>query len=156
MYPANIGSLSIEQHIEILLTNYEYYFGENLLPADLSIVDAVEYSWNASFVIVSHGVQADPVFNFANKQALELFEMHFNGFTKLPSRKSAEQPSRLDRKRLLDEVLEYGCISDYTGVRISSTGRRFFIKNARVWNLYDEDQAFYGQAASFKSWAYLN
>ncbi|OYV22270.1 MAG: hypothetical protein CG442_1368, partial [Methylococcaceae bacterium NSO1] len=53
------------------------------------------------------------------------------------------------------EVTEKGYIDHYQGVRISSTGKRFLIKNAVVWNLIDKNQGIKGQAAWFDQWAYL-
>ena len=40
--------------------------------------------------------------------ALELFEMNFEQFIKLPSRKSAEAPNREERRRLLEAVSKQG------------------------------------------------
>ncbi|HEY0234301.1 MAG TPA: MEKHLA domain-containing protein, partial [Afipia sp.] len=53
----------------------------------------------------------------------------------LPSRLSAEAPERAERQRLLDAVARDGFISNYKGVRISKSGRRFWIENAIVWQL---------------------
>ena len=48
-----------------------------------------------------------------------------------------------------------GFVDDYSGVRISATGRRFFIEKATVWNVRDERGEFAGQAAMFRHWEYL-
>lgn len=42
---------------------------------------------------MSHGLEVDPVFNYANQCALDLFEMTWEDFIKLPSRLSAEADS---------------------------------------------------------------
>jgi len=52
-------------------------------------------------------------------------------------------------------VRENGFIDDYSGIRISSTGRRFHIRQAIVWNVLDEDGRYAGQAATFSSWEFL-
>ena len=106
----------------------------------------------APFAVVSHDSAADPVFNYANKTALDLFGMTWEEFTSLPSRRSAEIPERAERARLLAEVRSKGFIGNYTGVRISKSGRRFRIANATVWNLADEDGTPRGQAAMFAKW----
>ena len=49
-----------------------------------------------------------------------------------------------------------GYIADYSGVRISRTGRRFRIAEAIVWNLLTPDQKPCGQAAMFSSWTFLD
>ena len=153
--PTVIGLRSADRHAEILQANYQRYFSEALITSMNAPTSAVEALWCADFAIVSHGVEADPIFNFANQTALELFELSFCMFTTLPSRKSAETVSQTERDTLLAEVSKNGCIENYTGVRVSSTGKRFFIENARVWNLYDSNADYYGQAAMFKSWKRL-
>ncbi len=152
--PETVGFKKAEEHVEILLKNYEKYFSESIISVD-DPSNALKKLWNADFVIVSHGIEPDPIFNFGNKTALSLFELDFFEFTQLPSRKSAEKISQIERDELLAEVTKSGCIKNYTGVRISSTGKRFFIENAKVWNLYDETSAYYGQAAMFRSWKNL-
>ncbi len=111
-----------------------------------------ERLWNAPCVIVAHGNEADPVFFYGNRMALEVFAMDFAGFTRLPSRYSAEPLERDERARLLERVGRDGFIDDYAGVRISASGQRFRIKQAVVWNLIDEQGICHGQAASFDHW----
>jgi hypothetical protein len=96
------------------------------------------------------------VFFFGNRVALELFEMDFAAFIALPSRLSAEPLLRNERKRLLARVAADGIISDYSGVRVSSTGRRFRIERATVWNLIDSQGVRHGQAALFDRWTPLS
>ena len=108
--------------------------------------------WNAPRVIVAHGTEADPVFFYGNRLALEAFEMDFSDFTRLPSRYSAEPINREERAVLLDRVSRDGFIDDYSGIRISATGRRFRIEQAVVWNLTDRNGRCHGQAATFERW----
>lgn len=108
--------------------------------------------WEAPRAVVAHGTEADPVFCYGNRLALELFEMDFAAFTALPSRYSAEAPQRDERARLLERVARHGFIDDYAGVRISGSGRRFRIGGATVWNLLDADGSLRGQAATFTQW----
>ncbi|MGI9282381.1 MAG: MEKHLA domain-containing protein [Endozoicomonas sp.] len=106
-------------------------------------------------VLLSHGTENDPIFCYGNLTAQSLFEMDWNTLTQLPSRHSAEQPNREERARLLKEVNDNGYINNYSGIRISSTGRRFLIEQALVWNLYDQEGKYKGQAATFSDWAFL-
>lgn len=108
--------------------------------------------WQAPCAVVAHGTEADPVFSYGNRLALELFEMDFAAFTALPSRFSAEPLARGERAALLERVARHGYIDDYAGVRISASGRRFRIAGATVWNLLDADGAYRGQAATFSQW----
>ena len=59
--------------------------------------------------------------------------------TRTPSRLTAEAPNREERARLLETVTRLDFIDDYSGVRISKTGRRFKISRATVWNLISEN-----------------
>lgn len=114
-----------------------------------------ERLWQAGSVIVAHGRQADPIFFYGNRRALEVFAMDFSAFCRLPSRYSAETPAREERQRLLERVSRDGFIDDYSGVRISATGRRFRIEQAVVWNLLDGQGVVHGQAATFDRWVML-
>jgi hypothetical protein len=119
------------------------------------VADAAEL-WRAPRAVVAHGLEADPVFFYGNRLALELFETPAADFTRLPSRLSAEPLLREERARLLARVAEAGFIEDYSGVRVSATGRRFRIEQAVVWNLLDPAGALHGQAATFDRWTRLD
>jgi hypothetical protein len=136
-------------HIGCIADSYERLMGRPLVEGGGDVVDAL---WAAPLAIVAHGTETDPVFFFGNRMALTLFEMDFDGFTRLPSRLSAEPLLREERARLLERVTRDGIITDYAGVRISATGKRFRIANAAVWNLTDAQGAPAGQAAAFNDW----
>ena len=136
------------KHLERLLSSYQRLLGRPLAQDPQAVIDA-------PFVVVSHGTEADPIFNYGNQTALDLFELPYEDFIRLPSRKSAEPLERDERQRLLDQVSTYGFIDDYQGIRISSTGRRFMVRNAVVWNVIDEDSVNHGQAATFSTWEFL-
>jgi hypothetical protein len=105
--------------------------------------------------LVSHGTEADPVLNYGNQTALALWEMSRDELARTPSRLTAEAPNREERARLLDAVTQRGFIDDYSGVRVSKTGRRFKISRATVWNLLNEQGKPCGQAAMFRDWEFL-
>lgn len=115
-------------------------------------MEAVRKLDQAPFAVVSHGTEPDPVFNYGNRVALQLFEMSWEAFTALPSRLSAEPLLQSERERLLQRVAQNGYIDDYTGIRISASGKRFLIRNATVWNLLDEAGQPCGQAALLRDW----
>ncbi|HXU93778.1 MAG TPA: MEKHLA domain-containing protein [Gallionella sp.] len=105
--------------------------------------------WEAPRAIVAHGTEADPVFFYGNRLALQLFEMSFEEFARLPSRLSAEPLAQEARVKLLEKVVKQGYVDGYSGMRIASSGRRFMISDCTVWNLVDEAGAVHGQAATF-------
>lgn len=132
-----------------IATSYHALTARDLVAPSNDIATAL---WFAPAAIVAHGTEPDPVFFFGNQTALRLFEMSFEDFTRLPSRLSAEPLARDERTRLLERVTRLGIIEDYAGIRISSTGRRFHIANAAVWNLTDAHAHPAGQAAAFADW----
>lgn len=138
-----------DQRLALLIQSHQRLTGRVLVTPG---GDAREALWNAPCVIVAHGIEPDPVFFYGNRRALELFEMDWASFVCLPSRRSAEPLLREERARLLERVARDGCITDYAGVRISSTGRRFRIEQAVVWNLVDDSGRCHGQAAAFDRW----
>jgi hypothetical protein len=142
-------------HAQILARSLKHFTQRDLLAGNFSAAEFAEKLFTAPFVLVSHGTQADPVLNYGNRTALALWEMSWAAFTRTPSRLTAEVPNREERARLLAAVTAHGYIDDYSGVRISKTGRRFAISRATVWNLLTPDGKFYGQAALFAEWKFI-
>ena len=143
------------EQAELILSSLARIAGRQLVDPGLSGRDRYQALYEASCCVVSHDTQADPIFNYGNQAALQLFEMNWAEFTRLPSRLSAEQPLREERERLLARVAEHGFIDDYKGVRVSATGSRFLVEDAIVWNLIDEHGSNRGQAAVLYKWSKL-
>jgi len=142
-------------HINCLRGSFYSLLGEDLVNPRLSAREAALLIYRAAYVVVSHSVGPDPVFNYGNQTALNLFEMSWSEFTRLPSRQSAEPPNQAERAELLAQVTCQGYIRYYSGIRIAKSGRRFCIKDVTVWNLVDGQGADYGQAAVYSDWEYL-
>lgn len=81
--------------------------------------------------------------------------MNWEQLIGLPSRLSAEAPLREERQRLLKNVAKKGYVDDYKGIRISSSGKRFMVEQAIIWNLVDDDGMNHGQAAVLYEWSTL-
>jgi hypothetical protein len=142
-------------HTLRLANSFRKWTGRDLWPGVFSPAELAEKIFNAPFVIVSHGTQADPVLNYGNRAALGLWEMSWEDFTRTPSRLTAEAPNREERAKLLEAVTHKGFSDNYSGVRISKNGRRFEISRATVWNLVSETGEPCGQAATFSEWKFL-
>jgi hypothetical protein len=134
-----------DERLALIVASYQRLTGRALLQVPFDPLAL----WNAPCAIVAHGTQADPIFFYANRRALQLFEMSFADFVCLPSRLSAEPQAQDERIRLLAKVARQGFVDDYCGVRISGKNNRFLISNACVWNLTDTAGVLHGQAASF-------
>jgi hypothetical protein len=145
----------LAEHAKLLISSYHRLTGKDLVNKGLPGTEKYRALYEAPYAVVSHGTEDDPVFNYGNRTALRLFQMQWQEFTSLPSRKSAEPQNRAEREHLLTRVTQNGYIDDYRGIRISSTGKRFRIEDATVWNLINENGVYCGQAAVFQRWVAL-
>ena len=149
-----IGNQFALSEARIILDSYAHYLKKPLMAQHSSPNNGKEL-YQATFALVAHDASSDPIFFYANSLAQQLFEMNWSEITSIPSRQSAEPILQSERQALLDRVAQYGYINDYSGIRISKSGRRFWIRNATVWNLIDEQGNKIGQAACFDRWEYL-
>jgi len=138
-----------------ILGSYRRWLGQALLPVPADPQAATRALFEAPFPVLAHGLESDPILFYGNHKALELWEMDWAAFTRMPSRLTAEPALREDRARLLADVLKQGYSTGYRGVRISHGGKRFAIEQATVWNLLNEQSQPAGQAATFSNWSYL-
>ncbi len=142
-------------HTQTLLDSYRRWVGEELIPRTGTAEEQAEELFDAPFVVVSHGTEADPILNYGNRIALDLWKVDIPTLLAMPSRLTAEPMHRDERARLLERTSRNGYVDDYRGVRISSTGQRFLIEQATVWNLVDDAGNRVGQAATFSAWTPL-
>lgn len=141
---------------ELLLESFARLVGRDLIPPGGSPAARAERLYQAPFVVVAHGVEADPILNYGNAAAFALWEMDADAFTRTPSRLTAEPMHRDERARLLERTARDGYVDDYAGIRISRMGRRFRIEQAIVWCLADASGTPRGQAATFERWTRLH
>lgn len=144
------------EHTQILLDSYRHWIGEELLPRRGELREQALALYHAPFVVVSHGIQADPILNYGNATALELWEMPVEQLLQTPSRLTAEPVHRDERAQLMARTTRDGFVNDYRGIRISAKGRRFRIDRATVWNLINAGGERVGQAATFSEWTFLD
>ena len=140
---------------QLLLDSFRRWLGRDLIERKGSPEEQARALYHAPFVIVSHGMEADPILKYGNRIALDLWEMDWDRFTKTPSRLTAEPVNQAERARMLALAQEKGFIDDYKGVRISGTGKRFLVEQAIVWNVVDATGKQQGQAATFSKWKFL-
>ena len=137
----------------LLLDSYRHWMGTDLIERTSDPQQQARMLFEACFVVVSHGVEADPILNYGNQIALDLWERSWNQFIKTPSRLTAEPDDRAERERMLTQARAKGYFDGYRGVRISSTGRRFLVEQALIWNVIDPAGNPIGQAATFSQWS---
>jgi MEKHLA domain len=140
---------------QILLDSYRRLIGAELIERDRSPITQSQLLFCAPFVVVSHDTQADPQLNYGNQTALDLWELDWQGFIGNRSKDTAEPVNQAMRQQMLAQVQSQDFIQNYQGVRISSSGKRFHINQATIWNLTDDQGKPCGQAATFGIWQYL-
>jgi hypothetical protein len=147
-------------HTQRLLCSYQHWTGKLLFSLDTPPEELAEHLFTAPFIIISHGMEEDPIYNYGNAQALNLWEISWEDFLKMPSRKSVgeveegHEEIRL-RQLLLDEAVAKGFVENYSGIRASTTGKRFQIDNVTLWTVLNEDKQRCGHAAMFSKWYYV-
>jgi hypothetical protein len=144
-----------EQHVILLVESYERVCQKNFPITAGSRGLAYTLYHHPDYVLVSHGTEVDPIFNYANLAAQGLWQMDWKHFTQLPSRLSAQAIHVNGRAELLKAALDKGYIDNYEGIRVDAKGKEFYIKGVTLWNLMDGEGRYQGQAALFKTWEYL-
>lgn len=141
---------------QLLLDSYCHWTGTELIERAGGLKQQARALFEASFVVVSHGGESDPLLNYGNQTALDLWELSWDQFIKMPSRLTAEADNRAERGKMLERAKLNGYFGGYRGVRISSTGRRFLVEQAVIWNVIDFAGSSIGQAATFSRWSNMS
>lgn len=145
-----------QRRTALILDSYRHWLGRDLIDRAADPGADAKALFEAPFVVVAHDSSADPLLMYGNRTALRLWDMNLRTLMGTPSRLTAEPVAREARARMLAQANEKGYIDDYRGIRIASSGRRFEIERAVVWNLVDADGRPAGQAATFSTWRFLD
>ena len=140
---------------QILANSYHRLLGEHLIDSDDTPEQLSKALFHAPFVLVSHGTEANPIFNYANQTALQLWSLSWEEFIRTPSASVTEPEEIEDRALMLKQAAKQGYIDHYQGIRTAKTGKKFRIEQVRLWNLTDESGQKCGQAATFPRWTWL-
>ena len=146
---------AIMEWSQLLLNSFRHWIGRELLEREADQGYQAHALFQSPFVVVSHGMEEDPLFNYGNQVALELWGLTWEQLVKTPSRLTAEPANRAEREWMLEQARTRGYFDTYQGVRITSTGRRFLVENALIWNVVDAGGQRVGQAATFSQWIWL-
>lgn len=142
-------------HVQVLLNSFQTRLGRELVALSGDPHEDARRLFEAEFVVVSHNAADDPILTFGNRTALDLWEIDIPTLLQTPSRLTAEPLHRDERAQLLERTARDGYVDDYRGIRVSTTGRRFQIEEAIVWNLEGVKGNYVGQAATFAHWTFL-
>jgi len=158
--PASAPWLTADQQelATVILGSHQRGFGRPLLAGireEQSSQQQAQALFAAPRVVLAHDGSRDPRLIYANAQALALWRRPWAAMVGLASRLTAEPGERQGRALMLAEARHRQAIGSYCGIRIDSSGRRFQLRGARLWTLWDHHGQAIGQAASFSDWWWL-
>ena len=142
----------------MILGSHQRGFGGPLLAGiqpEHSNLQQAQALFAAPRVVLAHDGRSDPHLIYANARALALWRRPWAAMVGLASRLTAEPGERPGRALMLAEARHRQAIGGYGGIRIDSSGRRFQLRGARLWTLWDRHGQAIGQAASFSDWWWL-
>lgn len=105
--------------------------------------------FDAPVAVLAHDRRDDPLCIYANAAALTAFELRIEDAPAFPTRRTAEPDARAERSVALAGAADAGLVSGYSGIRVTTTGRRFRLDDGRIWTVLDDDGQPVGQAAAF-------
>lgn len=147
--------IDYQDHALLLNESYRHWRGEYLVDQrdPGKVLEALN---EAKFALLSHGLEAEPVFNYGNVQTLSLFGYDHPGFLQLPSRDITAPDAIAERAALRAKVDTHGFVPEFSGVCVTRKGRQFVVDQGEVWQLIDNLGRVHGQAARFDDWHYLD
>lgn len=121
----------------------------NIVVEDNSVYETI-YNDNR-YVLITHGTEVDPIYNFGNRAALTAFWRSWDNLVELPSAQSVvlQSQDEVRRKELMRQVTEQNYVDDATGIRIRDDGTFLRLVDAVVWNCINDEGIAIGQAAFF-------
>ncbi|HEY8400884.1 MAG TPA: MEKHLA domain-containing protein [Cytophagaceae bacterium] len=149
-------SPAVIQHCKLIANSYHYWTKKQLFADATNDLELSKSIYYAPFIVVSHGTEKDPIFNYANLTAQNLWKLSWEEFTKLPSRLSAEPIEEARRNQLLEEGRNRGVTYLEKGIRISKEGKRFYIKDVVLFNLLGDNKEYLGQGAIYEKWEFIS
>lgn len=89
---------AIVEWSQLLLNSFRHWVGRDLLERVGDSDYQAHALFQSPFVVVSHGTEEDPLLNYGNQVALELWELTWERLMKTPSRLTAEPVNRAERE----------------------------------------------------------
>ena len=144
--------------VHLILNSYQKAFGTPLLVCNYFNCPSRTVNQEVFAMrkpLLSHDLTRDPCLTYVNASALLLWHCRWDEMVGIPSRITAPTNQRQQRSAVLNRASNKTSLSGYSGIRVDSLGRRFYIKNAQIWTIWNEIGLPYGQAATFSSWEFL-
>jgi hypothetical protein len=135
--------------VQCVSKSLHQFYGKSLYE-ELSLDGPEQVHVNEQHVVISHGNQDDPIYNYANQAGLLFFGYREEEFVQLPSRYSAPDGAlRDDRSIIVQHVLDHGWSIIPQAIRQTKSGDCYFVHRILYFNVYDDEGSRIGQAATF-------
>lgn len=152
-----VGGRDIISHVALVDESLRKLSGEGIFERmGLSIAHEANDIYekiceNERFVLITHGIESDPIYNYGNVAALEAFARTWDDLRTIPSRESVVIRSQDEKLRieLMKTVTDTGFVDGATGIRVRGDDKFIRLVDAVVWNCYDRESVYVGQAALF-------
>jgi len=147
-----------QELVNLLLISHQHAFNRPLLACERHQPSqrlAGQELFAATQPVLAHSDGHDPNLSYANAAALQLWGRRWEEMVGMPSRLTAPTSEQDARANALGRALQKDAIKGYQGIRMNNEGRRFLIKNARIWTLWNQEGLRIGQAALIGSWWWL-
>ncbi len=144
--------------VNLIFDSYQQAFGRPLLAFQSSESYRRTLSqeiFAMRMPLLAHDTSSDPLIMYANSSALLLWHCCWDEMVGIPSRVTVPAHCFAERSAALTRAATKTSLTGYTGIRVDSLGREFYIKNARIWTIWSDIGISCGQAATFPSWWFL-
>lgn len=102
------------------------------------------------FAVLSHGNQTDPIYNYMNSAGFIVFRWPEERYYKLPSRYSAPEGAiREEREAEIKKTVAKDVTYIVEAVRVRYRNDTVTLRDAILWNVYDDDGNRVGQTVLF-------
>lgn len=136
-----------------IFKSFEYWLKHPLIEEVEDSPEAIAQAlFEAPFVLVSQDAEPDPISNYANRMALEQFDLDWEVLTQMPSRYSTQPIGREERKQLSLAVRRKGFLPHFHMDLSMRSGQDFLIEDCTLWYVLDEQQKPCGQATIYSQW----
>lgn len=131
----------------VILDSYRRLLGHELVERSGDPADDARRLFDLPLAVLAHDTSPAPLLDWVNRAAARAFDATPESLLGVPSAETAPPDAVADRRALFETLARQGFVSGYSGVRISLTGRRFFIDDVTVLTLTDESGRPAGHAA---------
>jgi len=155
---ANIGIQDVPRHIILLDKSLKDKTGRGVfdrmaIKREAELDDIAAVNKNERFVLISHNTEDNPIYNYGNIACLSTFSRSWEELCQIPSSESVvfKSVDHALREKLMKKVTDEGFVEGASGIRTRGDGRFIQLRGAVVWNCYNEEGVYYGQACLFDS-----